>query len=508
MMKNAIKAEELVLQYIDKDWNSQKNLEGAAQQSPSEELEQEWQSTQRKKLGLTKNEEGRVRFNVNQCVGYLREICEISNLNGALCIYNRLSGLWECLTNLLLGTLLMVIMNKIVPQSWQSHYEKEVFEGLERSVPRIHGLEMPEDLIPLQNGVYDLKKQQLRSYCPEDMFQSKIPVEYDISKQCPIFRETLQEIFQDDEERMAVMQEIFGNALLNSSKSEKIFFWVGIGSNGKSLLSEVLTALIGNENTSHIPLSQFGERFGLESIIGKALNLSAENELTKTIHTENLKAFASGDTVSIPRKFKTDLTVKQTTTLVFLLNNLPNTGDLSHGFQRKLLIVPFDRVFRSEEMDKQRKTKILPSELSGILNWAIEGAIRLRGQHFEFTDSRKIKEATMQYEHEQNPVKTFFQEVLEEEDGQRISRKELLRAYQSWLQGAGISSRGTDSTQKFWKLLDSAMILAGKPKPKYVKIQGYLHLPNYKIRGGVLPQNSEGFPVLNNNSKMMIKKGK
>lgn len=507
MINHTIQVEELVAQYVDKDWNGQANLEGAAQQSPSGEMKQEWQSIQCKKLGLIKNEDGRVRFNVNQCVEYLREICEINDLNGSLCIYNRLSGLWECLTNRLLGTILMVIMNKIAPQSWQAHYEKEVLEGLERSVPRIRGLEMSEDLIPLQNGVYDLTRQQLRSYYPEDMFQFKIPVEYETSEECPVFMQTLREIFQDDEERIAVMQEIFGNALLNSSKSEKLFFWVGIGSNGKSLLSEVLTALIGSENTSHIPLSQFGERFGLEPIIGKKVNLSAENELTKTVQTENLKSFASGDTVSIPRKFKTALTVKQTTTLVFLLNNLPNTSDLSHGFQRKLLIVPFDRIFRSEEMDKQRKTKILPWELKGILNWAIEGALRLRKQSFEFTASRKIREATMQYEQEQNPVKSFFQEVLEEEGGQRISRKEILQSYKSWLQGTGISSRGTDSPQRFWKLLESAMVLEGKEKPNYLKIRGNLHLSNYKIREGTLPQNSGEFPLLNNNGKA-VKKGK
>lgn len=174
--------------------------------------------------------------------------------------------------------------------------------------------------------------------------------------------------------------------------------------------------------------------------------------------------------------------------LVFLLNTLPDISDLTHGFQRKLLLMPFDHIFRTEEMDKHRKAKILPKELGGILNWAIEGAVRLIENDFEFTDSKKVREISAQYEQEQNPVQAFFHEVLEEKAGQRISRKQLLNHYKLWMQGQGIEARGTDSGQRFWKLLENAATLAGKPKPRYLKIKGNLHLADYGLRWENLPQ--------------------
>lgn len=502
-MKKTMNIKELVGQYLKKQ-------EAAAEQLPPESSEEQRESQdvqrskQARKLGLVQKEDGKISFNANQCVEHMRQICDIVNLDGVLRIYNRASGLWEKFTEELLGMLLMFLMNTAIPKSWRSHYETEVMNGLERCAPWVMERESSEELIPLENGVYDISKKTLREYAPEDLFQSKIPVAHDESADCRIFKKTVEQIFEDDQERIAVMQEIFGNALLNSSKAEKLFLWIGMGSNGKSLLGDILTELIGHDNASHVPLSQFGETFGLEPIIGKMLNLSAENEVAKSLHTESLKAFASGDTVSVPRKFKTALTVKQNTSLVFLLNTLPNISDLTHGFQRKLLLVPFDHIFRTEEMDKNRKAKILPKELGGILNWAIEGAVRLIENDFEFTGSKKIREISTQYEQEQNPVQAFFREVLKEAPGQRVSRKQILALYKLWIQAQGMEARGTDSGQRFWKLLENAAALAGKPKPHYLKIKGNLHLADYGIRWENLPQAAaEDDPGFHGDTKIM-----
>lgn len=307
-MENMMNIKEMVGQYL-------KEPEAAAEQLPPESEEQrEAQDAKRKKqarnLGLIQKEDGKISFNANQCVEHMRGICDIVNLDGVLRIYNRASGLWEKFTEELLGMLLMFLMNTAISRSWRSHYETEVMNGLERCVPWVMEEQLSEELIPLENGVYDISKKALRKYAPEDLFQSKIPVAYDENADCHIFKRTVDQIFESDKERIAVMQEIFGNALLNSSKAEKLFLWIGMGSNGKSLLGDILTELIGHDNTAHVPLSQFGETFGLEPIIGKMLNLSAENEVTKKLHTEYLKAMASGDTVSIPRKFKTAITEK------------------------------------------------------------------------------------------------------------------------------------------------------------------------------------------------------
>ena len=83
------------------------------------------------------------------------------------------------------------------------------------------------------------------------------------------------------------------------------------------------------------------------------------------------------------------------------------------------------------------------------------------------------------YQQEQNPVATFFQEELQYQQGKRISRKELLGYYINWLEQNGISSRGTDSPQKFWKLLGNAATMSGAEPLDYLTIHGKLVLKDY-----------------------------
>ena len=123
-------------------------------------------------------------------------------------------------------------------------------------------------------------------------------------------------------------------------------------------------------------LSKFSEKFGIEGIVDKSLNIANENELGGAISTESLKALISGDPINISRKFKKAINVKSNIKLIFLLNTLPDTLDNTHGYYRKILIIPFNRVFKCDEMDKDLPEKV-SEELSGVLNWALEGAERL-----------------------------------------------------------------------------------------------------------------------------------
>lgn len=103
--------------------------------------------------------------------------------------------------------------------------------------------------------------------------------------------------------------------------------------------------LLGKANTTSIPLSKFGNQFGIETMVGKMANISSENEVSGSIETELLKGIVSGDVIDVQRKFKTSMSYRATCKLIFLVNTLPDTSDDTHGYFRKLLIVPFNRVY-------------------------------------------------------------------------------------------------------------------------------------------------------------------
>ena len=362
-------------------------------------------------LGFFYDEKKKLRLNPNRCISYLQQILKCVIKNGSLMVLNQKEGVYEEFTDELIGTILRYLMNSNLPDSWKKYYEKDILDGLLREVPRVDSEIIDDSLIALNNGVFNMNTMELVPYDESHIFTSKSPVNFIKGASCPQFIKAMREIVCNDEELLMCIQEIFGYTLINNTKGERAFYFVGVGSNGKSFTAEILTKIVGKKNVSNIQLSNFSEKFGIEGIVGMTLNIANENEVGSIKSTENLKAIISGDSINISRKFKKAINYKPTVKLVFLLNTLPDTLDNTHGYYRKILIVPFNRVFKQEEMDKNLKDKV-SEELSGILNWAIEGAKRLMNNDYKFTECEVIKKAIKDYKEEQNPVEAFSKDAL------------------------------------------------------------------------------------------------
>ncbi|HII4416844.1 DNA primase family protein [Clostridium perfringens] len=336
---------------------------------------------------------------------------------------------------------------------------------------------------------------ELVPYNENHIFTSKSPVDFIQGALCPSFIKAMREIVCYDEKLLMCIQEIFGYTLINNTKGERAFYFTGVGSNGKSFTAEILTSMVGVTNVSNIPLSRFSEKFGTEGLIDKTVNIANENEIGNAISTENLKIFVSGDRTSIARKYKGDINYKSTCKMIFLLNRLPDTLDNTHGYYRKILIVPFNRVFKQEEMDKNLKEKV-SQELSGILNWSIEGAKRLMSNDYKFTECEAIEKITKAYKEEQNPVESFLKEALIFEEGNSETKKDVLDAYKLWIEGQNISSRGTESPQRFWKALSNSIKIVLNKELEYKKVQGTLHIKNFKVDYSKLPVEKKSYTFI------------
>lgn len=443
-------------------------------------------------LGFFYDEKKKLRLNTNRCITYLQNVADFIIKHGVLMIFNNKEGIFEELSEDLLGTVLRYLMNNAIKDSWKKAYERDIIDGLMREVSRVDASAVDDTLIAFNNGVYNTVTKVLLPHDKKYMFTSKSPINYDKDEDCPIFKKAIREIACNDEELIMCIQEIFGNVLINNTKAERAFFFNGVGSNGKSFCAEVLTEIVGINNVSNIPLSKFSERFGIEGIVSKNLNIANENELGGAISTENLKALISGDTINISRKFKQAINYKSTIKLIFLLNTLPDTLDNTHGYYRKILIVPFNRVFKPEDIDKKLKEKVL-TELSGLLNWCLEGLERLIRNDYKFTESKAVEKITKNYRQEQNPVENYFNEVLVYDEGSSETKKSVLEGYKSWIDGQSISTRGTDSAQRFWRALNNASKININKELEYKKIQGTLYLNNFKIDSSKLPNKEEKY---------------
>ena len=59
-----------------------------------------------------------------------------------------------------------------------------------------------------------------------------------------------------------------------------------------------------------------------------------------------------------------------------ILSELPRANDISNGFYRRFLIVPFNVQIPESRINPNLAQEIISNELTGIMNWVLEGKER------------------------------------------------------------------------------------------------------------------------------------
>ncbi|MCY8921149.1 phage/plasmid primase, P4 family [Bacillus atrophaeus] len=409
-------------------------------------------------------------FNANAFAKHFIKRCHVrSTKDGRLFLYNR-KGVFEELSEVSLGKVLRTIMHEGRWNSWKSPYEAEVVKVLQREAITVKEMNTNRNYINVRNGMLSLTTFTLHPHSPEFLSTVQIPIEYNPKATAPHFMSFMKDITIDDSQLINVHQELVGYWLTVETKAEKAVYYYGGGANGKSVMASIVTALVGEDNVSSVPLSEFSQTFGMENLIGKSLNIAAENEMGgKALKTENFKAIVSGDNITINIKYRPAISYRPYCRLVFLVNNLPDSSDVTEGYFRKIIIVPFPRTFKKEERNVELKNELL-KELPGILNWAIQGLKRLRSNNYQFSECKAIKETESAYHDEQNPVREFFHSHVVQVDGSRTKQSDFYNMFSQWLTVQGIDDKGTKSRQVFWRyfkvILDSENIPIVKKKVK------------------------------------------
>lgn len=375
-----------------------------------------------------------------------------------LLVYNNEKGYWEDARSPL-HRLIIEIAHAAggnTKDTWTSHLESSILDILKRKVAFVQSANFNKNHFPLGNFTLDSTTGDLVPHAPSHLATYGSSVNYIENAECPSFLTFLGELF-DDENTVQFVQEWFGYTLSCSHQANAFLIGVGAGANGKSSLFEILAKLSGVDNTASAPLSNLNSEFGLEPLIGKKFNLATESDV-ENFKSGKLKAISAGEKISVNRKHRQEVTTVLHTKLVFLMNELPLLSDDSFGFERRLLILPFDRIFLPHEQDKDLPKK-LANELEGILNWSLAGLRRLIANNYTFTISQTMQDAKTLYLGVGNPIENFVNECVVSEPANVMPANEVINAYTIWMQENKYPFKGTNSPQKFWKLFQEAMDL-------------------------------------------------
>lgn len=313
---------------------------------------------------------------------------------------------------------------------------KETLDYIERETYT----ELPEpnlDFINLQNGRLEWKTGKLYPHDPSYFEIVQLPVVYDPAATCPVFDKYLETTLENDAAQL--MLEILGYCLIPDTRFEKAFMFTGSGRNGKSVALSIIDSLVGKENVAHIALQDLEEnKFKVAGLLGKLVNTFADLDSRALRSTSLLKMLTSGDPLEAERKFRDPFSFKNYARLIFSANTIPRSNDNTFAFYERWIILPFERVFDSNNPDTDpnlREKLADPKELSGILNKAL-AALRELYQRGSFTMPASVQAALTEYKRQNDSVLAFCDECVEH--GGFTSKADFYNSYKMWCEQQGL----------------------------------------------------------------------
>jgi len=271
-----------------------------------------------------------------------------------------------------------------------------------------------EGLLNLKNGVLDIKSGVMYTHSPTYRFRYVLDHEYNKSAQCPQFLRFLNYIFQDSPGLINLVGEILGYTIIGGEPTKhRAFMFYGSGRNGKSTLLDTTRELLGKKNVSSVSMKLIDKPFSAVRLSGMLANIVEESP--HQIDAEAFKNIVGGGTISAAFKGRDEFDLKVNCRMFFACNEFPHFKDATKGNRDRLVIVPFNKYIPDSERDTDILVK-LRSELSGILNFALDGYRRLKKNGDKFTVVREVEEAHKEFIVSTDNVAAWADENIEKEE--------------------------------------------------------------------------------------------
>jgi len=289
------------------------------------------------------------------------------------------------------------------------------------------------DCVSFPNGILDTGTGKF--FKPTSAFLTFNAVEFDYNPDADapkLWLDTLAQYWPNDPQCLLCLQEWFGYLITTNAKFHKALMLLGPRRSGKGTILEVLEKVIGSSNVAATSLQEFGERFGLQSLLQKSVAIIPEAVIDPkndnvTVIKSNLLRLSSNDLMSVQRKNTTTWTGRLCVRVVMVANELPHFKDNGGALAGRYIILPMLQSFYGHE-DKTLAKRIIATELPGILNWALQGLERLlRQDHFTEPASGELLREDMA--DLASPLKPFIEDCCEFAEGDRVEKQALYRVY-------------------------------------------------------------------------------
>ena len=253
-------------------------------------------------------------------------------------------------------------------------------------------------LLNTPGGVVDLSTATLHPRGIEYVTQTT-SVTPDFEAHCPLWLNFLEQVFLGDAALIEFMQRSMGYWLTGDTREQVIHFLYGSGSNGKSVLTDLMKRIAGTYTVklaANALMQSKGERHPTElaQLRGKRMALSSEVGETDYFNEPLLKEL-TGDAVLSARFMRGDFFEFRATQKHVIVGNFkPRLRGGDPAIARRMLLVPFNASFQGSQKDPDLPNKLW-AEAPAILAWMIQGAAKWHADGLMIPES--VRAASREY---------------------------------------------------------------------------------------------------------------
>jgi len=248
----------------------------------------------------------------------------------------------------------------------QRHLEKAqhvtsittTFETLSFDADIEEQMDTNPDLLAVGNGVVDLKKGTLERGMSFYKLATGISTKFQDS-QTPLIDAFFSDIFNGDQDVIRYMQRLLGYGITGHTSAQVWAIWTGSGSNGKSLLMDILRQLMGPFAVM-MPaelLFETGKTTAgastphLQALIKKRLGFKDEGKAEKAnvLNEELIKTVTGSSAIATKPLYKEYIEFSPTHLPILLCNQKPRVNVNDSAMMRRIVVIPFSNVYTSPD---------------------------------------------------------------------------------------------------------------------------------------------------------------
>lgn len=306
-------------------------------------------------------------------------------------------------------------------------------------------------VLPVRNGVIDLKTGTMIPPAPEQYIRTFAPVDFaGLDTPAVRFEQFLTEIFAAHPDLPNYIWRLFGYAISGTS-SEHTFpiFWGAEGRNGKDTLLNAVQAVLGTDLadsvSNDVVLEAKGHRTAgaatphLITLRGKRLAWASEPDEGARVTPGLVKMITGGGRINARRPHdKNEVSFQPTHTLLLLTNHAPHAPSDDSALWERVKLIEFTQRFLDEpdpqkpnehKKDPTLKEK-LEAEKPGILAWLVRGCLEY--QRVGLTPPDCVKFATSSYRNKEDTLQLFIDERCIIRPDASTKAQTLYNAYKDW----------------------------------------------------------------------------